>query len=97
MVELRLKQALKTATLELCCGSQPLRPRLARAIGQLDRFLGRREEWPSALYARSQDISDAFRNSESVEAAIEAMEQAQVERLAERLLNLYVDCHTQST
>lgn len=92
MSESRLKDAIKMATLELCCGNQPLEHRLARAIRRLDGFLGRRESWPSTLYSRSQDISDAFRGAESVDVAIADMEPAQLERLAERILHLYVDC-----
>jgi hypothetical protein len=62
----------------------------------LDGFLGRREEWPPALYARSQDISDEFKGAESVKDAIEAMDLPRVERLAERILHLYADCQLPS-
>jgi len=96
LTDKHLKGAIKSATLELCCGDQPLRQRLSLALRFLDSFLGKREEWPPALFSRSQDISDEFKGAESVEEAIEAMDFTRVERLAERILHLYADCHLSS-
>lgn len=95
-IEKHLKNAIKVATRELCCGDQPLRERLGAAILSLDGFLGKREAWPAALYIRAQDISDALKADNASELAIESMDFPQVQRLAERILNLYADCHSAS-
>ena len=96
MIDKQLQNAIKNAALELCCGDQTLRGRLSCAVRRLDRFLGRREDWPAALYSRSQDISDEFKGFQSAESAIEAMQFSKVERLAERILHLYADSNVQA-
>lgn len=89
-----LKEAIKVAALELCCGDQLLRERLRSAIRALDRFLGRREAWPDALYARVQDVSDKLKSADTGEIAVDRMSISDVRRLAERILQLYADCHS---
>jgi hypothetical protein len=95
MIDKRLKNSLKVAVLELCCGDQPLRDRLKCAIRTLDGFLGQREAWPAVLYSRAQDISDELNSAQTTEAAIEALDLPGVQRLAERILHLYADCYSQ--
>lgn len=95
MIDRRLKNSLKVAALELCCGDQLLRDRLKCAIHTLDGFLGRREAWPAVLYSRAQDISDELKSAQTTEAAIEEMDLPSVQRLAERILHLYADCYSQ--
>lgn len=91
-----LKHALKRAALELCCGDGNLKQRLSSAIRALDRFLGRREAWPAASYARMQDISDELKSAGAVEPAIDSMGLSEMQQLAERILRLYADCHAPS-
>ena len=81
MIDKRFKNAIKVATLELCCGDQPLRNRLSRAIQTLEGVLGQREEWPPALYRRLQDISDEIKSRSPAEAAINAMEKVRYRSL----------------
>lgn len=95
-IDKRLKKAVKAAAFELCCGDSLLRERLLNAMRVLDSFLGPREEWPPAIYSRAQDISDALKSSDTVEAAIEGMDVSSVQRLAERILHLYAGCHSSS-
>lgn len=92
-IDKHLKQSIKVATLELCCGDQPLKERLTSAIRSLDRFLGRREAWPAALYARAQDISDELKPPDAGGTALDAMVLSDMQRLAERILHLYADCN----
>lgn len=91
-IDNQLKQAIKVATLELCCGNGTLRDRLAFAVRSLDGYLGQRESWPPALMIRAQNISDALKSAESAEAAIAQMDASALRRLAERILHLYADC-----
>lgn len=93
MLDKHLKNAIKVAALELCCGDQLLKERLTGAIRALDGFLGRRETWPAVLTSRAQDISDSLKSAATAEAAIAGMDLPDVQRLAERILHLYADCH----
>lgn len=95
-IDKSLRKALKVATVELCCGDTLLKERLLRAMRVLDSFLGRREEWPPTMYSRAQDISDALKSSDTVDAAIEGMDLSGVQKLAERILHLYAECHSSS-
>lgn len=89
-----LKKAVKAATMELCCADALLKDRLLRAMRVLDSFLGPRENWPPAMYSRAQDISDALKSGDSVDATIEGMDLSDVRRLAERILHLYAECQS---
>jgi len=93
-IDKHLQQSIKFATLELCCGDRPLKERLTLAIRSLDRFLGRREAWPAALYARVQDISDELKSPDAVGTALDAMALSDMQQLAERILHLYADCNS---
>lgn len=93
-IDTHLKDAIKVATVELCCSDQLLRERLRSAIRTLDRLLGRREAWPAALYARVQDISDELKSDDTGDTAIDGMSVPKMKRLAERILQLYPDCHS---
>lgn len=89
-----LKQCIKAATLELCCGDEPFRDRLCHAVKLLDSSLGLREEWPAALYSRARDISDEVKSSESTDPVIDELDLVSAQRLAERILHLYADSHS---
>ena len=95
MIDKALTSSVKNVALELCCGNQLLKDRLKSAVQVLDGFLGRREAWAADLYSRAQNISDELKSAPTVNAAIEAMDLPNVQRLAERILCLYADCYSQ--
>jgi len=93
MIDKLLNDSVRTAALELCCGDQFFKNRLVRAVRALERTLASREDWPPMLRRRAQDISDSLRGDIDAEAIIVVMDLPSAQRLAERILHLYADCH----
>lgn len=60
MLDSDLLRSVTDAALELCCGEEPLKGRLLRAVRALNVTLSRRDDWPGMLCQRAQDISDAL-------------------------------------
>lgn len=91
MSDKHLQECIKHAALELCCGDDPFKNRLASAVRRLEESLTLREDWPAELRRRAQDISDELRCDTAPNAPMYAMDFTTAQRLAERILNLYAD------
>jgi hypothetical protein len=96
MVEKELLRSVTDSVLQLCCGDENLKGRLLSAVRALNVVLIRREVWPAMLLQRAQEISDELNAQGTPEQAILAMDPQSARRLAERILQLYSDCHVAS-
>ena len=96
MINQELKRSITDAALELGCGNADLKGRLQFAIRALNVALIRRDEWPAMLRQRAQEISDELNASGVPERSIEEMNAQSARRMAERILQLYADCHVAS-
>jgi hypothetical protein len=96
MLNSDLMRSVTDAVLELCCGNADLKGRLLFAVRALNVVLIRKEDWPAILRPRAQEISDELNRGGSPEQTISDIEPQSARRLAERILQLYADCHAAS-
>lgn len=97
MIDKDLMRSVTDAAVELCCGNAGLKERLAFSVRALDVALIRAEDWPGMLRRRAQEISDELRRHPTPEQAVGALDPQAARRLAERILQLYADCHAASS
>jgi hypothetical protein len=93
MVNDELMRSVADAAIELCCGNADLTGRLLFAVRALNVALIRQEEWPAMLRRRAQEISDELKVGGTPERTIATIDPQSARRLAERILQLYADCH----
>jgi len=96
MLNSDLMRSVTDAALELCCGNSDLKGRLLFAVRALNVVLIRKEDWPAILRRRAQEISDELHRGGSPDQTISGIEPQTARRLAERILQLYADCHAAS-
>lgn len=97
MINSDLMRSVSDACLELCCGNADLKGRLLFAVRALNIVLIRKEDWPAILRRRAQEISDELNRGGTPEETISKIDLQGARRLAERILQLYADCHAAST
>jgi len=96
MISQELKRSVTDAALELCCGNADLKGRLLFAVRALNVILVQPKDWPAILRQRAQEISDELNVGGMPERTIAGMDSQSARRLAERILQLYADCHIAS-
>ncbi len=96
MINEDLMRSVTDAAIELCCGNADLKARLLFAVRALNIVLIREEHWPAILRRRAQEISDELSVGGSPERTIASLDGQASRRLAERILQLYGDCHAAS-
>jgi hypothetical protein len=96
MVNPELMRSVTDAALELCCGNADLKGRLLFAVRALNVVLIRHEDWPLILRRRAQEISDEVNLGGTPERTVATIDLQSARRLAERILQLYADCHASS-
>ena len=97
MLDKDLMRSVTDAAVELCCGNAGLKERLAFSVRALNVALIRAEDWPGLLRRRAQEISEALHGHPTLEQTVGAMDPQAARRLAERILQLYADCHAVSS
>jgi hypothetical protein len=96
MMNSDLMRSVTDAARELCCGNADLKGRLLLAVRALNVVLIRKEDWPAILRLRAQEISDELKSGGTPEQTIFDMDAQSARRIAERILQLYADCHAAS-
>ncbi|HEY3969164.1 MAG TPA: hypothetical protein VGM05_31730 [Planctomycetaceae bacterium] len=97
MINEDLLRSVTDAAMELCCGNANLKGRLLFAVRALNVVLIREENWPAILRRRAQEISDELSVGGDPERTIALLDGPASRRLAERILQLYADCHAAAT